>query len=231
MARVQYGSQVTALAGSIGGISFQKNSASDIARLKPSSPFLPSVGQYSQQQTFSFLVKAYNDLSLSNKQAWNAFASANSKYNFWGVEKVLTGYNYFLALSYYKYLLTDSIFTSPPTYSTPASVPSFSVTANSSHIRATFDSTWTESNYALFYATPFLRSSSTYNHRHLRYLCYNHNFSIDYEDLTSDWERVFGITWPPSVGSSSLHIIVAVITVLNTSFIPSTAVINIGSYV
>ncbi len=230
MARVSYGASVTKLRGSIGGTSFQTIGAADIARSRPNFRKSPSALEWESRSYFNLLVNAYAALTLTQKQAWVTFASANSKYNFWGEEKILNGYNWFLTINNYYYLYYGYILPSPPSYTSPEAVPAFSVTLSSSTIVADFGTTFTTSNFVQWFASPLLRSASMNNRKNLRFLGVSSGFSATSKDLTTLWVDKYGLSWPPSVSSVSLYIIIAAFTVNVTSFIPGSATMAIGSY-
>lgn len=227
MARVQYGSQITALSGSIGGITFHKNAANNIARLRPSVPRTPSSKQFLKQSIFNYLVNKYADLNLLWKQQWNDFAAAHTKTNFWGEEKTLSGYNWFLTLNYWKYTITQSTFTTPPTYQSPTAVCEFETVPGDNVIQLIPDPEWPSGCYKIAFSTCVLKSSSLANRKDLRWLSNGPGTSGTW-DITSDWEAAFNMSYPVPVDSDILYILAAVITVNSPSFVPSKAFLAVG---
>ena len=89
MARVTYGPLITELAGSIGGVTFQKNSSGNVARLKSKKPLNPTLAQANQQTLLSQLVAYWSTLSQVNKDTWNDLAAAHDHVTPWGETKTL----------------------------------------------------------------------------------------------------------------------------------------------
>lgn len=116
MARIIYGSIITDIKGSIGGITFQKNGSGTIARLKPRKTKTNTQKQRDQQPRLKEVQRNWNELSLTNKILWNDFASVNKKIGLDGNEKVLTGYQWFITINENRLLFEDSILEVPPIY-------------------------------------------------------------------------------------------------------------------
>ncbi len=116
MARIIYGSLVTDIKGSIGGITFQKNGSGQIARLKPRKNQTNTQKQRDQQPRLKQIQREWNLLTLANKLLWIDFASANKKIGLDGQNKTLTGYQWFLSINQNRLLFDDPILSVPPVY-------------------------------------------------------------------------------------------------------------------
>jgi len=229
MARVQYGSQITALSGSIGGLTFHKNKANNIARLRPSIPFVSTPKQFLKQSIFNYLVNLYSELALGTKELWNDFAAAHTKVNFWGEEKTLSGYNWFLSINYWKYHLTGQTFTTPPTYQSPIAVPPFEVALGDTTITLIPDPSWPIDCYKICFGTFLLRTTSLSNRKALRHITENPGTTGSW-DVTDEWNSIYNATYPPPFLLTPFSMIFAVITVTSPSFIPSAAFLAISEY-
>ena len=127
MARVTYGGIITSINGSIGGTTFQKNRAGNIVRLRPIQKATSTLKQGVAHSKFSNLAVEWKKLSMADKILWNDYGVANPKIDKFGNTKILTGYNYFLSLNFWRVQLALSVLTVPPPFVIPAPVTDFVV--------------------------------------------------------------------------------------------------------
>jgi hypothetical protein len=97
MARVTYGPLITELAGSIGGITFQRNSSGSIARLKPNKPVNSSWLQQARQTVLSTVIALWPTLSFAQQTGWNNFAAAHDHADEYGNMKTISGFQWFVS--------------------------------------------------------------------------------------------------------------------------------------
>jgi len=119
MARVTYGPMITNLQGSIGGVTFQSNRAGAIARLRPTNVKRRTPSQSTRISEFSQLATNWQSLSLADKILWNDYGIANPKITKFGTTKILTGYNYFISLNFWRNFLGLAVLTVPPPFVIP----------------------------------------------------------------------------------------------------------------
>jgi hypothetical protein len=134
MARAFYGSLVTDIIGSIGGLTFQTSNKSKIIRHRPYGITTATDLQQSQQALFSEAVAAWNAIDVDTKNLWNAFALAHPRTDYYGTTTTLSGYNYFISLYVSAVLLGNSPLTSPPTYGLVTMPPAPTITFQSSTV-------------------------------------------------------------------------------------------------
>jgi hypothetical protein len=120
MAKVFYGSQITDISGSVGGLTFQKNASGSILRLRPSLSQSLSQAQVEQNLLFSSAIAAYNALTQAQRVLWIAFAVAHPKVDIYGTSKQMTGQNWFVALYLNASAIGGTPLLVPPTYSLPS---------------------------------------------------------------------------------------------------------------
>lgn len=174
MAKVFYGSQVVDLAGSIGGLSFQKNASGAIAKLRPGLSQSLSESQIIRNYIFSDSLVAYNNLSAASKALWKAFAAAHNKVDFYGTTKKLSGQNWFCSLYMNAVACSLTPLTDPPTYAVVAAPPMpintlFDTSVPSMWFQ--FDSPYALADDFLFvFCSPLTFESSLINRSNIFYL-------------------------------------------------------------
>jgi hypothetical protein len=165
MARVQYGSIITDIAGSLGGLTFQRNGSGKIVRNRPIQPRQGSAGQNSVRQAFNDVTYNWSTLSLANKQAWAAYALAHPVTTYWGTTKQLNGYQMHNQINSYRKLCGLALTASPATYVSPYIPPLQSLTFNaSSMVWQLIPTAGTFPSYFLLFTSPPI-SLSTANAR------------------------------------------------------------------
>jgi hypothetical protein len=123
MARVQYGSYITALAGSIGGTSYQANKSGYIARAKPNFSNKNSILQQENKFTFNSVRTLWLALTQAQKDAWNVYASTHTYVTVWGTNRTLSGYNWFMACNINLINCSRPTISAVPATSVPAQPP------------------------------------------------------------------------------------------------------------
>lgn len=211
MARVTYGALITEMAGSIGGITFQRNSSGGIARLKPNMPVNSSANQQLQQIRLSKIIPAWNALSDANKILWEAFAAAHDHVNEWNITKTLNGFQWFASCNINLLLLPQAMLTAPPAWTAVAALDDFALVTAA----GTFDLDWTPSiditGYRLMiYATPPIRQS-TMKLRRSTFLIKKYDGGvIDTYSILSSYQTAFNVTWADLFADGKCNIIVRV---------------------
>lgn len=205
MARVQYGSLVTELKGSIGGTTFQLNSSGNVAKNKVNRVQGGYPYQVVPKYEFAFLASEWNEMSISEKNDWNVFAAAQPFTDRWGAVKYITGYQTFQSLNANLILVAKPLIYIPPVYASSVAVPAFSVQLTSSIISVTFSPPFNHTGYSLLiFASPVSRSTYLSNRKSIRLISYIASGTSEIVDVTEAWSAYFQSEWPlAGLGSSS----------------------------
>lgn len=113
MALVEYGSIITDIRGSIGGLTFQHTKSGKIARLKPSPFKHQNQSQQDKHKIVTSAVAQWHDLTLSEKLSWNAYADVNQREDRFGRMRSLTGFNWFYSINYNRLALGETFVKTP----------------------------------------------------------------------------------------------------------------------
>ncbi len=211
MARVTYGESITEYAGSIGGVTFHKNTSGNVARLRPNPTVNPTSLQAGYQTNMAKLVAFWPTLSQGDKTSWDALAAAHDHTTPWGETKTLNGFQWFLSCNLTRLLLLNPILSTAPVWSTISPVAAFTIQTSATYIRLYWSPALTGSYYILLYSTLPLRQSSLKLRRSLFYTTVKISIpDFDYWDFTSEYEALTGITWADFYSSADASIIVRV---------------------
>jgi hypothetical protein len=214
MARVTYGALITELSGSIGGVTFHKNSSGNIARLKPNSPNVASSFQLGQQSRLNQLITTWPTLTLAQKASWNALAAAHDHVNEFGETKTLNGFQWFMSCNLNLQLVGEAIILSAPGWTVMATPVNGTIAKNDTdlYIRWVPNCNFTP-DYAVLYISTPLRQSSVNYRRSMFFANSTKNLSIAYWQLTNYWLNVTGISWPTFFASANARYILRVKTI------------------
>lgn len=231
MARVQYGSIITNITGSIGGTTFQSNSAAKIARLRSTRRKQNTIKQNSKIADFQVNFPAWNVLTQSEKDDWNAFAAANNKTNKWGETKVLNGFNWFQSINLYLNIVNEAPLNNPPVWATPLAISDYTVAA----VYDDFSINWAApfahtTAYLLLFTSSLLRSVSQANRKVLRLTKIIEPDTTSTIDFLTDWESTHNIPVPITGSPSEKWIFTAILSVHETKGISSAFNTNYGEY-
>lgn len=161
MARVTYGAPVTDLAGSIAGTTFQKNSSGAIARSRPYTPVNPSAAQSANQQNVTRLTALWTSMDYYQKYLWGLIAYGRTFTDAYGVEKVLSKYQWFMSCNLNLIAAGLAQCTNPPYYEAPDAAPDFTLAMDDTKLDIEFATPFTSgANPLLIYASPPLRTVS-----------------------------------------------------------------------
>lgn len=222
MARVQYSNIVNEITGSVGGLTFHRNTSGPLIKLKPLAKRKGVLSVNPVLVDLSLLAGIWNALSLSNRVLWNNYALTYTFYNRYGAVKVLTGYNLFVGVNSVRQMLAKPIISIPGAYVMPAMPinPALSITHAS--ILLSFDSTPIDGDtYFIVFASPPNRLSFSKQRNQLRYCgSFLPAGAINF-DMTVSYETLYDITWPLAADDESFKITVAVCAVNEPSGIQS----------
>lgn len=230
MARVQYGALVTALSGSLGGITFQNNASGTIARLKSGTLSNPTTKQSIAQQALTKWISAWQQLPYLSKVAWNNYAILYPKIDQFGNSKILTGLNWFQSINYNLELIGQPSVTLPPVHTLPTGVPSYTIVLTATSASIVFSPAFNPVGESLIIrATPPLSRSTTSVRQDMRLILTEVTPPWTTIDITAAWSAYFGIDWADIQAPYCYTIAVSVQTVNNISGIASSAVIIQGA--
>lgn len=213
MARIIYGSIITDIAGSIGGITYQKNGSGTIARLKPRKTKTNTQKQRDQQPRLKQVQKEWNELSLVNKILWNDFANLNNKIGLDGAEKVLTGYQWFLTINQNRLLFKDSILNVPPTYEIVNPTDSIIFTFADDILRFAFSPTMTSEIKKLVAYVSFVENSaSKFDFNKTRMLfaqtaAFTGSARLNTLGGLEHWSDYYNQPFPPNMNNKSFYLV------------------------
>jgi len=237
MARIIYGPIITDIAGSIGGVTFQKNGAGTIARLKPRKTQTNTQRQRDQQPRLKQLQREWNLLSLANKILWNDFAAINKKIGLDGQEKTLTGYQWFLTINENRLLFDDSILSVPPVYEVVNPIDNIiigiapdSLFVNTNPVDNSNLYNW------LIYASFIINSASKFDFNKNRLLrkivgSFDGARSIAIQPNFQFWENYYNSVFPPNLGNKNFYFMVYLKAISKASGIASLAYTSIVKFI
>ena len=216
MARVTYGSGVTELAGSIGGVTYQKNASGNIAKLRSNPTVNPTALQANYQTLFAQFVAYWPTLSQANKDLWDALAAAHDHTTPWGETKTLSGYQWFLRCNLIRYRYYGTVLETPYSWLVASPPDQFTIETSATYIRAAWATPYDGATLLGYISLP-LKQSSLKLRRSLFYVkLYFSAPSISNWDFTSEFEALANVTWVDFYASANCNII---IRILNSSII------------
>lgn len=128
MAKIQTGAFITNISGSIGGTTFQRNGSGLIARTRS----IPARGKTEKQSVtqsqHAQMIAGWQKLTLTEKTAWNLYASGHTHTNSFGQTKRINGQNFFEVVNLNRQKLSLSILTAPPPHTLPIAVSRITLT-------------------------------------------------------------------------------------------------------
>jgi len=229
MARIQYGSGVIDIKGSIGGCTFQHNRSGSIVRARPKGQRISTEGQQKSHLDQNNYLREWQLLDLPLKQEWNDYADVWEREDLFGNLRRLTGLNWFSSINRNRVSCGLSIVTTPPMHILPESVPSYCLCITEADITINFSEPFNPLDTSLFVRStaPFKRVSQSIASD----LRLNTIFSSPpwlSVTLTSGWIKAHGIPWPPAVAPHDFYIGVMVQTVHKKSGIASVGLMQIN---
>jgi len=231
MARVEYGGIVTALRGSIGGLTFQQNKSGGIVRVRPVQKRYVNPLQSARIAEFQKVVGIWSTMTVSEKEAWGTFASSHTYIDYWGEEKELSGYNWFLSANSNLVLVEETPNIAPPSWTTPLAVPEFDVVLTSTHMYVTWSPEFLHENeHMIVYTSSITNRTSTSDRSALRMTNIAPVGGSTAWNFQNEWPSVHGISMPIPGGTSTLAVIVAIATIRSGSGISSAFTKAIGYY-
>lgn len=209
MAKILYSVPVSELTGSIGGVTFQRNSSGFIARSKPNKKVNPSAPQSASQIAVTSVINAWRQLDIPTREAWNQLAADQPHITPWGQPRNLNGYQQFLSNNLNLKALNSALISNAPLYNPPVApgIPTIEFSPSQILVHLA-EPAPTAPLYLQIYATPPLRRSAVLI-RQNNYLLQN-TVLLDPStfDITDSYCSQFNINYPYFVSESTCFIVI-----------------------
>ena len=226
MARVQFAAPITTIKGSIGGWTFHKNRSGNIIRLRGQASKEATPKQTAAQELHQKFLQQFQKLSLTSKEAWDAFSLTFTKENKFGEVKTLTGQNWFESVNQNRELVQESILQIPPDHLIPVGVPATILTIDETAIKLDVATGTDLTDIAFIIRTTFPHTRTTTSVRSaLRLTKIITTATPGIIDLTTDWETTHNLQYPPSAGAACFTITTMIQTLQKESGITSPGLI------
>lgn len=223
MARVVYSSPISELVGSIGGLTYQRNSSGFVVRAKPNRKVNPSIAQAQIQLRQSALISLWPTLSIAEKNGWNSLANINPHVTPWGSLTQLNGFQQFISNNLNLAVAGLSPISIAPAYFLPPAPPSFTIFFNPFTIILVFDFPIDPVTYFFsVYATPPMRQSSIKQRKSVLYVPPGNWLGALSYDITVPYTALYNIDYDPFVLSADATIMVKCCLIDNSSGFRST---------
>jgi len=233
MARITYSPGVTKLAGSIGGVTYQRNAFGNTIKQRSNFAKIPTALQAGYQRNMALLISYWPTLSQANKDLWNTFSINHLHTTPWGKSKNLSGYQWFLSINLNILILSGTILSTPPAWTSWAPVQSFTLTASSISLKIHWSPAYTPAAYLKIFLSLPLRQSSLKLRQPVFFASSGEGIGA-YDDLVIQhlFAALVNINWPTFYSSANCSIICSVqrgdnLTGLYSSF--TSAIIKINS--
>lgn len=211
MARVTYGTTVTALKGSIGGITFQNNPSGPVVKLKTYFPVNPSSLQAANQTYLAQIVALWPKLSIVQQDAWTVFAAANPHTSPWGVAKTLSGFQWFMACNLNLLSTGQSVISVVPVFAIVPAPDVFSISTFATWLKLNWVSPFSSTvNYNQIFVSPPLRQGNIKLRKSLFYLQTFNSAAVSSIDITTNYINYFNLVWSDFYSYSEAFIIVRI---------------------
>jgi len=209
MARITYSPGVTKLAGSIGGVTYQRNAFGNTIKQKSNLAKTPTALQAGYQQRLSYLVSLWPTLTQVKKDTWNVFAAAHPHTTTWGSIKKLSGYQWFLSCNLKRMLYHTTAITDPPVWTIEEPPPVFTINYTALYIAVTFSPFYSPANSIIAYCSLPLKQSSLKLRRSF-YLIKTIYKSLPFSNLslTNEISTLIGSTWTHFANTADSSLII-----------------------
>ena len=229
MAIIQLGELVSNIKGSIRGTTYQRNGAGTVMRTRGITRRYSTARQQEAHQTHLKRLGEWQNLTLTEKQAWNAYGALYDKTNKFGVTKTLNGQNWYESVNTMLELIGEALITTPPPHDLPQAIPTFTVSVVDAQLSVLFDTHVDDSTSALIIWATYITSRSTFSINQLRKkVAVKTSGIFNNTSILLDWLDVFGVGFETILGSPDKNIIVCCETVNKTSGITSSLLCAIG---
>lgn len=128
MAIVQVGELISSIRGSVGGVTFRNSKSGIVALSRPIGHKATTQKGYISRNNLQDLIIGYRELGNDSKDNWIEYADLYTKVNMFGNTRILSGFNWFTSMNYYREFCGLSVFVNPPVHVLPTAVPEWTVT-------------------------------------------------------------------------------------------------------
>ena len=196
MARIIYSALVTKISGSIGGTTFQSNKHGFTVKAKSNIVRPNSLLQNIRKIYFSAAVKYWNQLTTTQKDAYNTYASTRPQYAKNNPSSELSGFNIFVKWHALNYLKNADISANLPVISgSYSTVDNPTLVINKSVTPLYFTGTYalnTDTHDCMYFISRPFRPGENFVGSNLRYLAYTGNDSFGI-DIQFDYVNLWGV--------------------------------------
>lgn len=229
MAIIQLGELVSNIKGSIRGTTYQRNGAGTIMRTRGITRRYSTSKQQQAHHTHLKRLGEWQNLTLTQKQAWNAYGALYDKTNKFGVTKTLNGQNWYESVNTMLEIIGEALITTPPPHDLPEAINTFEVTIVDDVFVINFTGAPDEGTSALLFWCSYVTSRSTFTINQQRKLVKVVTSDIfNAVSLKADWLTTFGVESGVIENALGKNIIVCCETVNKTSGITSSLLCSIG---
>ena len=222
MARVLFGSLVTAVKGSIGGVTFQNNPSGSIIRSRPHLSRVSTVKQTAAHVKLENQLYDWQVLEQGERDMWNEYASVWVKENKFGESKTLTGLNWFISVNFWQNLVDHDKHLVPPDHTLPPAPPSFSMIMSDSDIKILALESFDYDNNSLILWTSLPTKRNTLSINQIRkYVMQIESLPDTPVSIKNHWKAATGLNWNPSVNFPSANIFICIQSISKDSNITS----------
>ena len=203
MARVKFSPIVTDIAGSVGGVTFQRNKFGNTMRSKP-LPLNPATSaQYNVRKNIVIIQKAWYALTAAQRLQWNRFVDFSGQATINDKSKKLTGYTLYLKYQSLVLLARRPLLTTI-TYSLMPALPAIEeIESGVGHFMIKFDGTVDSTKYFFIIKISNPRKASVaFSSRGLRNMYALFGSATDYQ-IYSSVISAFGVS---PVATDTIHV-------------------------
>lgn len=222
MARILFGPLVTSVKGSIAGVTFQQNTSGQIIRRRPQLSKASTNKQTTAHSDLQRLLFEWQQITESQRDDWNTYASVYTKTNKFGEVKTLTGMNWFTSVNWWRLALGESILSDPGTRILPTDPPAFAMLISASDLLIQFLESHDYVNYpvAVWASLPTKKSTLSINQIR-KLITIITSAPANPLNITTEYETATGLNWNPSVDFPNANLFVCLESVAKQTGITS----------
>lgn len=232
MAKVQYGSFVVNLTGSVGGTTFQRNRSGDIARNRGGTRRRQTTRQSTTSAEFTKFLTAWAFIGLANQTVWNDFAALNPFEDRYGTTKTLTGMNYFMSVNRSRDLVGLGLILFAPTNELPVPFDLDIYTVDSAllQIQQTAGTGAIPDGLLVYCTGPVSRSTTSFR-REMKLIHTQLGWDDSAINLNAAFQNTFGYPWSPTGDNDDYKVGIMLVSVDFDSGLTGVGVLALGSFV
>lgn len=207
MAKVVY--TLGEVTGSIGGLTFQRNTSGAIIRTRPAPSKSSTTAQTEKHIAHINWLFQWQQLTQAQRDAWNTFAATFTKINRYGQTKTLTGQNWFESLNYYRADIGEVQLSNPPVHTLPSAPPNVIINITEAQITLTMPLEYDYTNNPfIVWVSPPTRISKGFLNPTRRFATIIQTDPGATFNLTSFWETATTLPWAPATlfPNANIHV-------------------------